>query len=66
MGQIENIQQDSRCKGLPGNSAGKESTFNAGDLDFYMATHSSILAWRIRMDKKTWQATVHGDTKSQI
>ena len=35
MGQIENKQQESRCKGLPGNSAGKESTCNAGDLDFY-------------------------------
>ena len=25
-----------------------------------MATHSSILAWRIPTDKCTWQATVHG------
>ena len=25
-----------------------------------MATHSSILAWRIPMDEGTWQATVHG------
>ena len=24
-----------------------------------MATHSSILAWRIPMDRGTWQATVH-------
>ena len=29
-----------------------------------MATHSSILAWRIPMDKGTWQATVHGAAKS--
>ena len=35
MGQIENKQQDGRYKGLPGNSAGKESTCNAGDLGFY-------------------------------
>ena len=28
-------------------------------------THSSILAWRILMDKGTWRATVHGVTKSQ-
>ena len=28
-----------------------------------MATHSSILAWRIPMDKGAWQATVHGVTK---
>ena len=30
-----------------------------------MATHSSILAWRIPMDRRTWQDTVHGITKSQ-
>ena len=30
-----------------------------------MATHSSILAWRIPMDRGTWWAVVHGVTKSQ-
>ena len=25
-----------------------------------MATHSSILAWRLPMDRGAWQATVHG------
>ena len=30
-----------------------------------MATHSSILAWRIPMDREAWRATVHGVTKSQ-
>ena len=30
-----------------------------------MATHSSILAWRIPVDRWAWQATVHGITKSQ-
>ena len=29
------------------------------------ATHSSILAWRISMDRGAWWATVHGVTKSQ-
>ena len=29
------------------------------------ATHSSILAWRIPMDRGGWQATVHGVTKSR-
>ena len=29
-----------------------------------MGTHSSILAWRIPMDRGAWQATVHGVTKS--
>ena len=30
-----------------------------------MATHSSILAWRIPMDRGARQATVHGVAKSQ-
>ena len=29
-----------------------------------MATYSSILAWRIPMDRGTWQATVHWVTKN--
>ena len=28
-----------------------------------MATHSSILAWRMPMDRGAWQAAVHGLTK---
>ena len=28
-------------------------------LEKEMATHSSILAWRIPMDRGAWQATVH-------
>ena len=28
-----------------------------------MATYSSILAWRISMDRGAWQATVHGVAK---
>ena len=28
-------------------------------------THSSILAWRISMDRGAWRATVHGVAKSQ-
>ena len=34
-------------------------------LEECMATHTSILAWRIPMDRGAWQATVHGVTKSQ-
>ena len=34
-------------------------------LEEGMATHSSILAWRILTDRGTWWATVHGVTKSQ-
>ena len=32
-------------------------------LDEGMATHSSILAWRILMDRGVWWATVHGVAK---
>ena len=59
---------------FPGSSAGKESACNAGDLGSIpglespleegMATHSSILAWRIPMDRRDGRATVHGVTKS--
>ena len=35
-------------------------------LEEGIATHSSILAWRIPMERGAWQATVHGVTKSQM
>ena len=54
---------------FPGGSIGKESACNARDLGWEgpleEATHSSILAWRIPMDRGPWQAVVHGVTKSQ-
>ena len=34
------------------------------DMEEGMATHSSILAWRITMDRGAWRATVHVVTKS--
>ena len=34
-------------------------------LEEGMATHSSILAWRIPMNRGIWQAIVHGVTKSR-
>jgi len=34
-------------------------------LEEEMATHSSILAWRIPMDRGAWQAIVHRVRKSQ-
>ena len=34
-------------------------------LEEGMATHCSILAWRIPIDRGTWWATVHGVTKNQ-
>ena len=34
-------------------------------LEEDMATHSSIFAWRIPMDRGAWWATIHGVTKSE-
>ena len=34
-------------------------------LENSMATHSSILAWRILMGRGAWQATVHGVSNSR-
>ena len=34
-------------------------------LEKEIATHSSILAWEIPLDRETERATVHGVTKSQ-
>ena len=34
-------------------------------LEEGMATHSSVLAWRIPMDQRAWWAAVHGVKKSQ-
>ena len=60
--------------GFPGGSLGKESAKNEGDTGDMgsclppgggHATHSSILAWRILMDRGAWQATVCGVAKSQ-
>ena len=34
-------------------------------LEEGMATHSSIPAWRIPVDRGAWWATVHGVAKSQ-
>ena len=70
-GQNINVQEINFSAG----SDGKESICNAGDwipslgweepLEKGMVTHSSILAWRVPMDKGAWQATVHGVTQGQ-
>ena len=47
----------------------KDLPVNAGDLGLIPgrrhATHSSILAWRIPMDREAWRGTVHRIAKSQ-
>ena len=53
----------------------KNLPVNAGDVgtisgwgrshEEEMATHSSILAWKIPMDRGAWQATIHRIAKSQ-
>ena len=59
---------------FPSGSDGKESACNAGDLGPIlgqedplgkgMATHSSILALKIPLDRGTWWAAVLGVAKS--
>ena len=59
--------------GFSGGSVGRESACNAGDLGLGwddpleegMATHSSILVWRIPMDRGAWWGTVYEVAKSQ-
>ena len=41
-----------------------QSLLRGDPLEKEMATHSSILAWSISMDKGTWWVLVHGVTKS--
>ena len=60
--------------GFPSGSDGKESTYNVGEVGLIPGlgrspggghgTHSSILAWKIPMDRGAWQATVHVVAKS--
>ena len=60
--------------GFPGGSDSKESACNSGDLGSIpgwedpleegMVTHSSILVWRIPMDRGAWWAIVHAAAKS--
>ena len=42
-----------------------QSLAQEDSLEEGMATHSSILAWRIPMDRGVWQAAVHSVAKSQ-
>ena len=72
--QIEHTQKIDTTQpytGLPGGSDGKETACNTGVLGWEdpleegMATYSSILVWRIPMDRGAWGATVHGIANSR-
>ena len=58
-------------KSFPSSSEGKESTCKVGGLGWEdpleegMANHSSILPWRIPMDRGAWWATAQGVAKSR-
>ena len=57
-------------KKLPANTGDARDVGSVPGLDYPleegMATHSSILAWRIPMDRGAWQAIVHGVSTSWI
>ena len=62
--------------GFPGGSDGKESDCNVRDLGLILGLErspggghgnpSSILAWRIPMDREPWWVTVHGVAESDM
>ena len=58
------VPSDSAVKNLPTRQATQETrVWSLGQEDLLedkMATHSSILAWRIPMDRGAWWAAVHG------
>ena len=64
-----------QCSSFSSGSDGKESTCNEktevrslgweDPLEEGMATHSSVLVWRIPTDRGVWQTKVHRVAKSQ-
>ena len=55
-----------RVKSLPAKQETRVQSLDQEDpLEKEMAAHSSILTWRISMDRGAWGATVYAVTKSQ-
>ena len=72
--QVEHLQSARLLFGFPSGPDGIASALKGGDLgvihglgrspgDTGMTTHSSILAWRIPLDRGAWRATVHGSQR---
>ena len=57
---VKNLSANAEDMGNVGLTLGWEESLEGG-----MATRSSILAWRIPMDRGAWQATVCGVAKSR-
>ena len=57
---VKNSSANARDIRDAGSIPGQEDPLEEG-----MATHSSILAWRIPMDRRAWWATVHRVAKSR-
>ena len=51
-------------KNLPAGAGDIGDTSQEDPLEEGMTTHSSILAWRIPVDRGAWRATVHGIAES--
>ena len=59
--------KESACRHRRHKKCGFDPSLGQEDLlEEEMATHSSVLAWRISMDRGAWWATVQRITKSQI
>ena len=57
--QVKNLPAMQETEEMWVQSLGQEDSLEEG-----MATHSSILAWKIPRDRGAWRATVHGVAES--
>ena len=61
--EVSQASQVVLVKNPPANAGDLREVSREDPLEEGMATHSSILAWRILMDRRAWWATVPGVTK---